>query len=287
MNGRHTATALLSVVRLEFRRHRRSRGTVGTLAGLTLFCTFWSLHNLSVSAYPPDASLVNDGVFSIIAPGHDLLLLDVATSVFVGPLLLCAGVLLGVGTVTTPRADGTLRTLQTFPYSRRSVFVGLVLSRLAVIAIVVAVLTGCTVLVASLVGVRLSVAVVVGFAVLLLLHAAGGVAVGAMLSTLRSQPIVVYLLGVVAAVGLLVFGGFLSTRFLPAGVAAPRTAFHVALAGLQENWTALYQQALTDATGDTRPLLGSTAAGVLVLCAWAVVPTLLGAASYERGDLNR
>lgn len=287
MTGRHTATTLLSVIRFEFRRHCRSRGTVGTLAGLTMFCTFWGLHNLSISAYPPDASLVNDGVFAVVAPGQDLLLLDVATSIFVGPLLLCAGVLLGVGTVTTPRADGTLRTLQTFPYSRRSVFVGLVLSRLAVIAIVVAVLTGSTVLVASLGGVQLSPMVVVGFAVLLLLHAAGGVAVGAMLSTLQGQPVVTYLLGVVASVGLLVLGGFLSTRYLPAGVVAPRTAFHVALAGLHGDWTALFQQAVMDTTGENRPLLGSTATGVVVLCAWVVVPTLLGVAGYERGDLSR
>lgn len=287
MIGRHTATALLSVVRLEFRRHCRSRGTVGALAGLTMFCTFWSLHNLSISSYPPDASLVNDGVFSVVAPSQDLLLLDVATSVFVGPLLLCASVLFGVGTVTTPRAEGTLRTLQTFPYSRQSVFVGLVLSRLAVIAIVVAVLTGSTLLVASLGGVRLSPVVVIGFTVLLMLQASGGVAVGAMLSTLRGQPVVTYLLGVVAAVGLLLLGGLLSTWFLPASVVAPRTAFHVALAGLHGDWTALFQQALRDATGDTRPPLGSTATGVLVLCAWVVVPTLLGATGYKRGDLNR
>ena len=96
MNGRYTAFALLSVVRLEFRRHGRSRRTVGTLAGLTLFCTFWSVHNLSISVYPPDASLVNDGVFLIVDPGQDLLLLDAAISPFVGPLLLCVGVLLGV-----------------------------------------------------------------------------------------------------------------------------------------------------------------------------------------------
>ncbi|ADQ68907.1 hypothetical protein C499_07020 [Halogeometricum borinquense DSM 11551] len=286
MNGRHTATALLSVIRLEFRRHRRSRGTVGTLTGLALFCSFWSLHNLSISAYPPDASLVNDGVFSVVAPGQDLLLLDVATSVFVGPLLLCTGVLLGVGTVTTPRVEGTLRTVQTFPYGRRSVFLGLVFSRIAVVAVVIAVLMICTVVVASLSGVRLSPMVVFGFAGLLTLHVAGGVAVGAMLSTLRSQPIVVYLLGVVAAVGLLVFGGLLSSQFLPAGVVAPRTAFHVALAGLHENWTALFQQALADTTGDIRPLFGSTAAGILVLCAWVLVPTVLGAVSYERGDLH-
>jgi len=286
MNGRHTAITLLSVIRLEFRRHRRSRGTVGTLAGLTLFCTFWSLHNLSISAYPPDASRVNDGVFSIVAPGQDLLLLDVATSVFVGPLLLCAGVLLGVGTVMTPRVEGTLRTVQTFPYSRRSVFIGLVISRIAVVAVVVAVLTVCTVGVASFAGIRLSLAVVFGFAVLLTLHVAGGVAVGAMLSTLQSQPVVVYLLGVVAAVGLLVLGGLLSSQFLPAGVVAPRTAFHVALAGLHKNWTALFQQALADTTGEVRPLFGSTVVGVLVLCAWVLVPTLLGAVSYERGDLH-
>jgi ABC-type transport system involved in multi-copper enzyme maturation permease subunit len=287
MNGRHTATALLSVARLELRRHRRSRGAVGTLAGLTLFCTFWSVHNLSLSAYPPDASLVNDGVFSVVAPGQDLLLLNVATSVFVGPLLLSAGVLLGVGTVTTSRVEGTLRTVQTFPYSRRSVFLGLVLSRIAVVAVVIAILTVCTVLIASLAGVRLSPAVVLGFAVLLTLHAAGGVAVGAMLSTLRSQPVVVYLLGVVAAVGLLVLGGLLSSQFLPAGVVAPRTAFHVALAGLHGGWTALFQQALADTTGDILPLFGSTAAGILALCAWVFVPTLLGAISYERGDLDR
>lgn len=286
MNGRHTATALLSVIRLEFRRHGRSRGTIGTLAGLTLFCSFWSLHNLAISAYPPDASLVNDGVFSVVAPSQNLLLLDVATSVFVGPLLLCTGVLLGVGTVTTPRVEGTLRTVQTLPYGRRSVFLGLVLSRIAVVTVVVAVLTACTVVIASLAGVRLSPAVVVGFAVLLMLHAAGGVAVGAMLSTLRSQPTVVYLYGVVAAVSLLVFGGLLSSQFLPAGVVAPRTAFHVALAGLQGNWTALFQQTLADTPGDIRPLFGSTAAGVLVLCVWVLVPTVLGAVSYERGDLH-
>jgi ABC-type transport system involved in multi-copper enzyme maturation permease subunit len=229
---------------------------------------------------------VNDGVFSVVAPGQDLLLLDVATSVFVGPLLLCAGVLLGVGTVTRPRVEGTLRTIQTFPYGRRSVFLGLVFSRIAVVAVVITVLTVCTVVVASLAGVRLSPMVVFGFAGLLTLHVAGGVAVGAMLSTLRSQPIVVYLLGVVAAVGLLVFGGLLSSQFLPAGVVAPRTAFHVALAGLHENWTALFQQALADTTGDIRLLFGSTAAGILVLCAWVLVPTLLGAVSYERGDLH-
>ena len=286
MNGRHTATALLSVIRLEFRRHGRSRGTIGTLAGLTLFCSFWSLHNLAISAYPPDASLVNDGVFSVVAPSQNLLLLDVATSVFVGPLLLCTGVLLGVGTVTTPRVEGTLRTVQTLPYGRRSVFLGLVLSRIAVVTVVVAVLTACTVVIASLAGVRLSPAVVVGFAVLLMLHAAGGVAVGAMLSTLRSQPTVVYLYGVVAAVSLLVFGGLLSSQFLPAGVVAPRTAFHVALAGLQGNWTALFQQTLADTPGDIRPLFGSTAAGVLVLCVWVLVPTVLGAVSYEREDLH-
>jgi ABC-type transport system involved in multi-copper enzyme maturation permease subunit len=129
-------------------------------------------------------------------------------------------------------------------------------------------------------------AVVFGFAVLLTLHAAGGVAVGAMLSTLQSQPAVVYLLGVVAAVGLLVLGGLLSSQFLPAGVVAPRTAFHVTLAGLHENWTTLFQQALADTTGDIRPLFGSTAAGILVLCAWVLVPTVLGAVSYERGDLH-
>ncbi|MCD2201337.1 ABC transporter permease [Halobacterium sp. KA-4] len=287
MNGRHTVTALLNIVRLELRRHRRSRGTVGTLAGLTLFCTFWSVHNLSISTYPPNASLRNDGVFSVIDPGQNLLILDAATSVFVGPLLLCAGVLLGVGTVTTPRTEGTLRTIQTFPYSRRSVFVGLVLSRLVVIAVVVAVLTICTVVAASLAGVQLSRAMVFGFAVLLTLHAAGGVAVGAMVSTLRSEPIAVYLLGVVAAVGLLVMGGLLSSQFMQAGLFAPQTAFHVALAGLHENWTTLFQQALADATGDFRPLFGSMAAGVLVLCAWVVVPTLLGAVGYERWDLNR
>ena len=287
MNGRHTATALLNIARLEFRRHRRSRGTVGTLAGLTLFCTFWSVHNLSISAYPPDASLRNDGVFSIIAPGQNVLLLDAATSVFVGPLLLCAGVLLGVGTVTTPRAEGTLRTIQTFPYSQRSVFVGLVLSRVVVIAVVVAVLTICTVIAASLAGVHLSWTVVFGFAVLLTFHAAGGVAVGAMVSTLRTEPIAVYLLGVVAAVGLLVLGGFLSSRFIQAGVFAPRTAFHVALAGLHGDWMTLFQQALADETGDIRPLFGSMVAGILVLCAWVMVPTLLGAVGYERGDLDR
>jgi ABC-type transport system involved in multi-copper enzyme maturation permease subunit len=286
MTSRHTATALLSVVQLEFRRHRRSRGTVGTLAGLTLFCTFWSLHNLSVSAYPPDASLVNDGVFSVVAPGQDLLLLDVATSVFVGPLLLCTGVLLGVETITTPRVVGTFRTIQTFPYSRRSVFLGLVFSRIVVVAVVITALTVCTVVVALLAGVRLSPMVVFGFAGLLTLHVAGGVAVGAMLSTLWSQPIVAYLFGVVGAVGLLILGGLLSSQFLPAGVAAPRTAFHVGLAGLHENWTALFQWALADTTGDTRPLFGSTAAGILVLCAWVLVPTLLGAVSYERGDLH-
>jgi ABC-type transport system involved in multi-copper enzyme maturation permease subunit len=286
MTSRHTATALLSVVQLEFRRHRRSRGTVGTLAGLTLFCTFWSLHNLSVSAYPPDASLVNDGVFSVVAPGQDLLLLDVATSVFVGPLLLCTGVLLGVETITTPRVVGTFRTIQTFPYSRRSVFLGLVFSRIVVVAVVITALTVCTVVVASFAGVRLSPMVVFGFASLLTLHVAGGVAVGAMLSTLWSQSIVAYLFGVVGAVGLLILGGLLSAQFLPAGVAAPRTAFHVALAGLHENWTALFQQALADTKGDIRPLFGSTVAGILVLCAWVLVPTLLGAVNYERGDLH-
>lgn len=287
MNGRHTATALLNIVRLELRRHRRSRGTVGTLAGLTLFCTFWSVHNLSISEYPPDASLVNDGVFSLVAPGRDVLLLDVATSVFVGPLLLCFGVLLGVGTVVTPRAGGTLRTLQALPYSRRSVFVGLLLSRLALVAGVVAVLTLCTVVAASLAGVGLSPGVVVGFAVFLTLHAAGGVAVGTALSTLRTRPAVAYLLGVVAAVGLLVLGGLLSSQFLPAGLFAPRTAFHVALAGLHWNWTALFQQALADSAGGVQPPYGSTAAGVLVLCAWVLVPTLLGVVSYERRDLGR
>lgn len=287
MNGRLTATALLSVIRLEFRRHRRSRGTVGTFVGLTLFCTFWSLHNLSISAYPPDASLVNDSVFSVVAPDQNLLLLDVATSAFVGPLLLCAGVLLGVGAVTTPRVEGTLRTIQTFPYSRQSVFIGLVLSRIAVAVVIVAILTVCTVVVASLAGVRLSPPVVLGFAALLTLHAAGGVAVGAMLSTLRSQSVVVYLLGVVAAVSLLVLGGLLSSQFLPAGIIAPRTAFHVALAGLHENWTALFQQALADTASGVRPVFGSTGAGVLVLCAWVLVPTLLGAVSYERRDLTR
>jgi ABC-type transport system involved in multi-copper enzyme maturation permease subunit len=115
---------------------------------------------------------------------------------------------------------------------------------------------------------------------------AGGVAVGAMLSTLWSQSIVAYLFGVVGAVGLLIFGGLLSAQFLPAGVAAPRTAFHVALAGLHENWTALFQQALADTKGDIRPLFGSTVAGILVLCAWVLVPTLLGAVNYERGDLH-
>ena len=287
MNGRHTATALLNIARLEFRRHRRSRGTVGTLAGLTLFCTFWSVHNLSISAYPPDASLRNDGVFSVVAPSQNVLLLDAATSVFVGPLLLCAGVLLGVGTVTTPRAEGTLRTIQTFPYSRRSVFVGLVLSRVVVIAVVVTVLTICTVIAASLAGVHLSWAVVFGFAVLLTFHVAGGVAVGAMVSTLRSEPIAVYLLGVVAAVGLLVLGGVLSSQFIQAGLFAPRTAFHVALAGLDKDWTTLFQQALADSTGDVRPLFSSMMAGILVLCVWVVVPTLLGAVGYERGDLDR
>ncbi|PHQ46269.1 hypothetical protein DJ68_08265 [Halorubrum sp. C3] len=287
MNGRHTATALLNVVRLEFRRHRRSRGTVGTLAGLTLFCTFWSVHNLSISAYPPAASLRNDGVFSVVTPGQNLLLLDAATSIFVAPLLLCAGVLFGVGTVTTPRAEGTLRTIQTFPYSRWSVFVGLVLSRVVVIAVVVAALTICTVIAASLAGVQLSWAVVFGFAVLLTLHAAGGVAVGAMVSTLRSEPIAVYLLGVVAAVGLLVLGGVLSSQFIQAGVFAPRTAFHVALAGLHGDWMTLFQQALADETGDVRPLFGSMVAGILVLCTWVMVPTLLGAVGYERGDLDR
>jgi ABC-type transport system involved in multi-copper enzyme maturation permease subunit len=201
-------------------------------------------------------------------------------------MLLCAGVLFGVGTVTTPRVKGTLRTVQAFPYSRQSVFVGLVLSRITALAVVIAVLTACTVVVAALAGVRLSPVVVFGFAGLLTLHAAGGVAVGAMLSTLRSQPIVVYLLGVVAAVGLLVLGGLLSSQFLAAGVVAPRTAFHIALAGLHENWTALFQQALADTTGNIRPLFGSTAAGILVLCAWVLVPTLLGAISYERGDLH-
>lgn len=287
MNGRYTATALLNIVRLEFRRHCRSRGTVGTLVGLTLFCTFWSVHNLSISAYPPDASLRNDGVFSVVAPGQNLLILDAATSVFVGPLLLCAGVLLGVGTVTTPRAKGTLRTIQTFPYSRRSVFVGLVLSRIVVIAVVVAVLTICTVVAASLTGVQLSWTVVLGFVVLLTLHATGGVAVGAMISTLRSEPITVYLLGVVAAVGLLVLGGFLSSQFIQAGLFAPRTAFHVALAGLHGDWTTLFQQALADVTGNVRSLFGSMVAGIVVLCGWVVVPTLLGVVSYERGDLDR
>ena len=287
MNGRHTATALVNIVRLEFRRHRRSRGTVGTLAGLTLFCTFWSVHNLSISAYPPDASLRNDGVFSVVAPSQNVLLLDAATSVFVGPLLLCAGVLLGVGTVTTPRAEGTLRTIQTFPYSRRSVFVGLVLSRVVALAVVVTVLTICTVIASSLVGVQLSWAVVFGFVVLLTLHTAGGVAVGAMVSTLRTEPIAVYLLGIVAAVGLLVLGGFLSSQFIQAGVFAPRTAFHVALAGLDKDWTTLFQQALADSTGDVRPLFSSMMAGILVLCGWVVVPTLLGAVGYERGDLDR
>ncbi|MGQ3330499.1 ABC transporter permease [Halorubrum sp. FL23] len=287
MNGRHTATALLNIVRLEFRRHRRSRGTIGTLAGLTLFCTFWSVHNLSISTYPPDASLRNDGVFSVVAPSQNLLLLDAATSVFVGPLLLCAGVLLGVGTVTTPRAEGTLRTIQTFPYSRRNVFVGLVLSRLVVIAVIVSVLTTCTVIAASFAGVQLSWAMVFGFAVLLTLHTAGGVAVGAMVSTLRIEPIAVYLLGVVAAVGLLLLGGFLSSQFIQAGLFAPRTAFHVALAGLHEDWTTLFQQALADATGDLRPLFGSMVGGMLVLCTWVVVPTLLGAVGYKRGDLGR
>jgi len=286
MNGRYTAFALLSVVRLEFRRHGRSRRTVGTLAGLTLFCTFWSVHNLSISVYPPDASLVNDGVFLIVDPGQDLLLLDAAISPFVGPLLLCVGVLLGVGTVATPRAEGTLRTLQTLPYSQRSVFVGLVLSRFAIVVAVVGVLTACTVVVASLSGLRLSPVVVVGFAGLLTLHTAGGVAVGAMLSTLPSRPVSVYLVGVVAAVGLLVLGGLLSPQFLPARVVAPRTAFHVALAGLDANWSTLFQAALADAGSGARPPFGSTAAGVLVLCAWVLGPTVLGVASYERGDLD-
>jgi ABC-type transport system involved in multi-copper enzyme maturation permease subunit len=287
MNGRNIVSPLLCVVRLEFRRHSRSRGTVGTLVGLTLFCTFWSVHNLSVSTYPPDASLMNDGVFSIVAPGQDLLLLDVATSVFVGPLLLCVGVLLGVGTVATPRVEGTLRTLQTLPYSRRSVFVGLVLSRIALVAIIIGLLTVCTVVAASLAGLRLSPAVVVGFAGLLTLHTAGGVAVGAMLSTLPSRGVVVSLFGVVVAVGLLLLGGVLSSQFLSAGVIAPRTAFHVALAGLHSNWTTLFQQALMDGTGGSRPLLGSPVVGALMLCAWVLGPTLLGVVGYERGDLDR
>jgi len=287
MPGRDTYTPLLDVARVEFRRHRRSRGTVGTLIAVTLFCTFWSVHNLSISAYPPDASLVNDGVFSVVAPGQDVFLLDVATSVFVGPLLLCFGILLGVGTVVTPRANGTLRTLQTLPYSRRSVFVGLLLSRLLLVAGVVATLTLGTVVSASLAGVSLSLRVLFGFVVFLTLHAAGGVAVGTVLSTLRTRPAAVYLFGVVAAVGLLVLGGLLSSQFLPAGVFAPRTAFHVALAGLHWNWTALFQQALANSAGGIQPSYGSTAAGVLVLCAWVLIPTLLGVVSYERGDLGQ
>ncbi|RLM52883.1 hypothetical protein DVK07_21590, partial [Halorubrum sp. Atlit-26R] len=106
-------------------------------------------------------------------------------------------------------------------------------------------------------------------------------------STLRSEPIAVYLLGVVAAVGLLVLGGVLSSQFIQAGLFAPRTAFHVALAGLDKDWTTLFQQALADSTGDVRPLFSSMMAGILVLCAWVVVPTLLGAVGYERGDLDR
>jgi ABC-type transport system involved in multi-copper enzyme maturation permease subunit len=287
MNGHRTAIVLLNVLRLELRRHRRSRGVVGTLAALAVFCTFWSVHNLSLSAYPPDASLVNDGVFTVVAPGQNLLLLDVATSIFVGPLLLCVGVLVGVGTVTTARVEGTLRTLQTLPYSRRNVFVGLVLARLTAVAAIVAVVTTATVVAATLAGVRLSLLVVLGFAVLLTLHVAGGVAVGAMFSTLRREPVATYLLGIVGSVSLLLLGGVLSSRLLPAGVIAPRTAFHVALAGLQGNWTTLFQQALADTPGNVRPPLGYSVVGVFVLCAWVLVPTLLGVLGYERSDLDR
>jgi ABC-type transport system involved in multi-copper enzyme maturation permease subunit len=96
-----------------------------------------------------------------------------------------------------------------------------------------------------------------------------------------------YLLGIVGSVSLLLLGGVLSSRLLPAGVIAPRTAFHVALAGLQGNWTTLFQQALADTPGNVRPPLGYSVVGVFVLCAWVLVPTLLGVLGYERSDLDR
>lgn len=277
MTNRSIYMAFVDIVGLEFRRHRRSRRMVGIVVALTVFCTFWSVHYLSISEYPPNASQRNTGVFSLIAPGQDVLLLDVATHPFVGPLLLCFGVLLGVGTVVSPRADGTLRTLQTLPYSRRAVFLGLLLSRLALTTGIVVTLTTTTFVVAGLSGVRLSLGLVPGFVGLLSIHIAGSVAVGTALSTLRTRPAAVYLLGIVGAVGLLVLGGLLSALQPVAGVLSPLTAFYIGLAGLQPNWTALFQQ---------RQASVSVGTGLLVMYAWVLVPTLLGLISYERCDLD-
>lgn len=282
----------LSVVTLsrvfchEFRRHARSRGAVVAYVCLALFTSFWGVHQLSIIQYPPVASVTITNAFYVASPGAEVLLLDTATHPFVGPVLLSAGVVVGSTTVASSRVDGTLRTLQTLPYGRRTVFVGLLLERAAGLALVVGVLVVGMALRAQWHGLGISPFTFVAFGVALAIHATAGVAVGSLVSTLSPDRTSALAVAVVAAAGLLALGALLAALVPPAQVLDPQATFHVVLAGFDSDWTArsLAESDGTPRTPPTPTLAPATAFAFQV--AWIAVPAALGAVRYRRSDLQ-
>ncbi|WP_254863957.1 ABC transporter permease subunit [Halovivax gelatinilyticus] len=284
--------AVNSVYWFELRRHYRSRRTVATVAIMTFLCVVYLFNILRVTNIARGRNVGTTGHFYLQSINHDILYPTVALSSLLMLVLACFATFLGAGTIVGAREDGTLRTVQSLPFDRRTVFIGSVFARVTIVAVVVVVVFGLTLAQAYRIGLSPSLTRGIGFVSIFVAHLAGYTAVGVSLSTLRRRRSVVFGAALVAVIGLLLASIPLSMVSPRLTLLGPGPIFDTLVAGLDDRvYTAFQVEHGGERTGltfsvDELPLFASTSAALLSQTAWIVLPLAIGLYRYERSDIT-
>ncbi|MEY7850308.1 ABC transporter permease subunit [Natrarchaeobius sp. A-rgal3] len=268
---RRSVRTVLTVSKTELRRHGRSPRTVGTVLSVIGICTLLAFNIVRLREFRRSFMRTTNN-FQISATEYDILYVFLARDPLIALFLVSFAVLVGANAIAGTRENGTGRTLQSLPFDRRGVFVGIVLSRVAVVAVVAAAVVGLTFGRAHQQGYAPSIRMLVLFLPVLVIHLAAFVSIGSALSTLRWRRGAIHSVALLVAIGLSTLYVPLSRLAPEAAVLAPRQAFYGLVASLHGGWNVLSGV--------------STRAAVAAHLVLLVAPFLYGLYRYERCDLT-
>ncbi|RQG99699.1 ABC transporter permease [Natrarchaeobius oligotrophus] len=267
----------------EIRRHLRSRRTVVGACVLVLFYLFWISHSLRIRTFE-QGTMTTMTYFVARSLYEGRVILTLARDPLLLLFVVCTPLLFGATTVAGHRDTGALRLLQSLPYSRWTVFVGLVAARVAMISAIVCLLMMGALLETWRQGVPFSPVHFAGYTAVLLAVTTTLVVIGAAISTRATSRRRAYTSSLLFGLLILFVYGPLQAFRPEAILLTPRAVYYALVAGIDINWATTFQEQPSQYRLDS--VYHYTEVAVLSLCAWLLCAMAAGLYSYRSIDIT-
>ncbi|ARS91578.1 ABC transporter permease subunit [Natrarchaeobaculum aegyptiacum] len=274
---------MLYILLFEIRRHLRAKRTVASACVLVMCYLLWISHSLRITTFE-ETTMITMLHFQARSLYEGRVILTLARDPLLLLFVICTPLLFGATTVAGHRDTGTLRLLQSLPYSRWTVFVGLVAARVAMMSGIICLLMMGALLETWRQGVPFSPVHFAGYTAVLLAITATLVVVGAAISARATSRRRAY-------TSSLLFGFLIIFVYSPLQalrpeviLLTPRAVYYALVAGIDIKWATTFQARPSQYRLDS--IYHYTEAAVLSLCAWLFCAAIAGLYSYRNIDIT-